>query len=311
VRKLFLDLYFNLLELDWNSKSVEMDNQLSTLLPYLTNLRDLTIHVVCDSRVTFPYLLNTIKANLSGLVHFKLVEIVSPITAWVMRRTVFRFTDIIVRLVLDNSGSTLQSLVVDGLSVMSTSTFMALRSQAKVLRTILFRTFLGYECRELLCEPTEWACNATLRTLAFYHCGGAHAGGVVCGVGNGNWAKELKVLEVVKSGHAGDVVTLPYPLHCKIPALKKVRWEHAAEWELDHLAQLPAKEVILALIPRSDVIALIVRDDRLKATQKLSVVPINDTGRDDTEIDKICDSRGILLEKNASPILPCTCPHRD
>lgn len=145
----------------------------------------------------------------------------------------------------------------------------------------------------------------------FYHCGGAHAGGVACGVGNGNWAKELKLLEVVKSGHWEDSVTLPYPLHCKIPALKRVRWEHAALWELDQLAQLPAKEVILALVPRSDVIALITGGERLKAMQKLSVVPIKDTGRDDTEIDKICDSRGILLEKNASPIMPCTCSYRD
>lgn len=169
VRELFLDLYFNLLEPDWSSKSAEIDDRLS-ILPYLTNLRDLTIHVVCDSQVTFPHLLSTFKVSLSGLVRFKLVELISPIALSSDEEEediVFPFTDNIVRSILDTLGSTLLSLTVDGLSAMSPSTFKALRSQAKVLRTILFRTFLGYQYRELLCEHTEWACNSTLRTFAF------------------------------------------------------------------------------------------------------------------------------------------------
>lgn len=289
-------------------RDIEVDDRLISLfVSKLPNLREIILFYRCEQGVYFPSLIEAF-ATLTNVEHLKMLEVPPhPFLDTNAENQVLPFADDLVRKLLESSGPSLLSLVVQSQSVMSLETFEVLRSKAKRLRTLMLQEFLGVACRRALSEDAPWACRETLRNLSFLDCRGAHAGAIVSGVGNGLWCTNLETLEVCKSGDHDDIPLLPYPVQFSIPPIRKAHYEHAFPWEMDLLSTLQVQEVVLSFIPVPLTVDLVGR--AFPKMERLAVYRPKDRTVNDNALIELCMKRNIEFSRNADPRVGCSCAY--
>jgi len=298
------DVSLNLV-LDSRSRA-EAEDLNARVLGHFDNVRRLTIFHEKEDKSEPKLLFDKIR-DLSSLKEIHIIDANQRLSFWgdippddAPNHLAHRLLDV----VLDAHASHLRTIVLFGVTPMTTATFEKLQYTTPKLNRLEIIRGLAVHNREPLANPTAWACAANLQHMSLTRCRGAHAAIFTRQLAAGAIGR-LRTLYMSICGAWSDDETLPGATKWTIPALEVLELDHFAGWEMHHFAMIHAKKVSLSRVwqmagmRESEAVIMAMNDmATFPEVVELRVTPYwNDQDFDD--LQAVCFARGVkVVERN-------------
>ena len=220
----------------------------------------------------------------------------------------WHFPDHLINGVLSSEYTRLETLAHVASLPLQPAVFAKVQAQAH-FRTLVFRSSVQFNLRDLFNSPTRWGCANTLTKLVIRTCSGTNYAVIAAHVAAGVFGN-LAWLSVINSGDEDPQMIqalISKPPAWQVRVLDRLDVDHASDLEVTALSTIHVMKVNITRVFRRTIIEVLDKG----GWPELKVLCVHRLGDETvpsfTELKRACETRNILLETGAEPYGSCHC----